>query len=59
MPGPTTDANVLKFMIHKINRTIYITIRTIINTAITVNINPEQYLISDSIAKISGNLMHN
>lgn len=31
----------------------------IINTAITVNINPEQYLISDSVAKISGNLMHN
>lgn len=46
-------------MMHKISITISITIRMIINTAITINIYPEKYLINDSIAKISGNLMHN
>ena len=58
MPGGTAGTNALKFVIRRIN-TIYITIRMIINTAITVNINPEKYLINDSIAEISGNLVHN
>lgn len=46
-------------MIHKISTTMSITIRIIINTAITIDINPEKYLVNDSIAKILGNLMHN
>lgn len=58
LPGGNAGIDALKFMIHGIN-TIYITIRMIINTAITVNINPEKYLINDSIAEISGNLVHN
>lgn len=58
LPGGTAGTDALKFVIRRIN-TIYITIRMIINTAITVNINPEKYLINDSIAEISGNLVHN
>jgi len=44
-------------MIHKISA-ISITVRMIINRVITINNNPEKYLINDSIAKISSNLMH-
>lgn len=57
LPGGNAGTDALKFMIHGIN-TMYIAIRMIINTAITVNINPEKYLIND-IAEISGNLVHN